>query len=205
MYLTRMELNMQSRATMRALSSPGILHGAVESSFPGERERNLWRLDKLNGHTYLMILSRQRPDLTNAVKQFGYDDGFHIPETRDYQPLLDRITTGSSWHFRLKANPTVCRSNGGIKAHITPEYQKKWLMEKAVQHGFTLEEEQFEVTSSEWYHFFKGNDGGRAVTILSVTYEGMLTVTDADLFREALIGGIGREKAYGMGLLTVIR
>ena len=32
---------------------------------------------------------------------------------------------------------------------------------------------------------------------------GILTVTDADTFCQTLILGIGREKAYGMGLLTV--
>ena len=41
--------------------------------------------------------------------------------------------------------------------------------------------------------------------MLAVTYEGMLTVTDAELFRQALTQGIGREKAYGMGLLTIMR
>ena len=39
--------------------------------------------------------------------------------------------------------------------------------------------------------------------MLAVTYEGSLTVTDADLFRKALTEGIGREKAFGMGLLTI--
>ena len=39
--------------------------------------------------------------------------------------------------------------------------------------------------------------------MLSVVFEGVLTVTDADAFRNALVNGIGREKAYGMGLLTI--
>ena len=39
--------------------------------------------------------------------------------------------------------------------------------------------------------------------MLSVTYEGVLTVVDAEIFKKALVNGIGREKAYGMGLLTV--
>lgn len=205
MYLTRMELNTQSRATMRALISPNLFHGAVERAFPGERERNLWRIDKLNGRLYLMILSNRVPELDSAIKQFGYDDGHHLPETRDYQPLLDRIAVGSMWRFRLKANPTVCKKDEGIRAHITPAYQKKWLTDRAEANGFTLSDDRFDVVASEWYHFFKGNDGGRPVTILSVTFEGLLTVTDADLFRQALAQGIGREKAYGMGLLTVIR
>lgn len=47
--------------------------------------------------------------------------------------------------------------------------------------------------------------GGRPVSLLSVTFEGFLTVTDADLFRCTLTEGIGRGKAYGMGMLTVVR
>ena len=39
----------------------------------------------------------------------------------------------------------------------------------------------------------------------AVTYEGVLTVTDTELFCKALTEGIGRGKAYGMGLLTVAR
>lgn len=40
--------------------------------------------------------------------------------------------------------------------------------------------------------------------ILSVTYEGVLTVTDEELLKVALTNGIGREKAYGLGILTIV-
>ena len=43
------------------------------------------------------------------------------------------------------------------------------------------------------------------MTLLTVTYEGVLEVTDAAAFREALTNGIGRGKAYGMGMMTVMR
>ena len=36
------------------------------------------------------------------------------------------------------------------------------------------------------------------------TYEGVLTVTDEELFKAALVQGIGREKAYGLGMLTIV-
>lgn len=45
----------------------------------------------------------------------------------------------------------------------------------------------------------------RVVTLLSVTFEGLLEVTDEELFKNMLINGIGRGKAYGMGLMTVMR
>ncbi|MBR7005526.1 MAG: type I-E CRISPR-associated protein Cas6/Cse3/CasE [Candidatus Methanomethylophilaceae archaeon] len=33
----------------------------------------------------------------------------------------------------------------------------------------------------------------------------MLKVTDADRFRESMVNGIGRAKAYGCGMLTVAK
>ena len=57
---------------------------------------------------------------------------------------------------------------------------------------------------TKWYTFRKGGAGNR-VTLLSVTYEGVLQVTDPEAFCCALTQGIGRGKAYGMGMLTVVR
>ena len=39
MYLSRMELNIKERNTMKALVSPNLFHGAIEDAFPGPRER----------------------------------------------------------------------------------------------------------------------------------------------------------------------
>ena len=49
----------------------------------------------------------------------------------------------------------------------------------------------------------KNRNSNKKVRLLAVTYEGILTVTDEDSFRKALVNGIGREKAYGLGMITV--
>ncbi len=187
---------------MRALSSPNLFHGAVESAFPGERRRNLWRIDTLRGETYLMILSDDKPNLTHAVEQFS------LPGTKweslSYEKLLERIISGSRWHFRLVANPTI-RKDGRVMAHITAKHQQKWLSDRAERCGFRLNEDEFQVTGSRWYRFRKRAGEGQYVSLLAVTFEGILTVEDAELFRQTLCCGIGREKAFGMGLLTVVR
>ena len=61
------------------------------------------------------------------------------------------------------------------------------------------------MVESRPYHFGKGGGQKHQVRLLSVTYEGALTVTDPALFREVLQFGLGREKAYGMGLMTLMR
>lgn len=208
MYLTRMQLDQTSRDTMRALRMPNLFHGAIESSMPGPRVRNLWRIDRLHGEYYLMLLSPEQPDLSSAVRQFGLEElGW---ETRDYAPLLARIQEGSIWQFRLVANPTrSCPAGqgkrGAVHAHASTAYQEQWLLERAEKHGFSLEPDDFRVVSSKWHQFYKGGDSRRRVSLLAVTFEGKLVVTDAAMFREALVQGIGRGKAYGMGMMTVIR
>lgn len=203
MYLSRITLNIALRETMKALVSPSIFHGAVERSFDGARARRLWRIDDLNGKKYILILSEVEPDLKNFARQFGYDGEYEI---KDYAPLLNRILNGEKWRFRLTANPVVSKSHGKIMAHITPEFQKKWLRSRAEKLGFSLNEAEFQTVQSKWYDFRKkGGEGNYRIRLLSVTFEGILTVTDAEQFKATLCNGIGREKAYGQGLLTVMR
>ena len=211
MYLSRVELDLTRRAVMQALAAPQKLHGAVESAFAGERRRRLWRLDRLGGKLYLLLLSEDRPDLAGITAQFGPAEGSGAAETRDYTPLLQRITPGSTWQFRLTANPTkscsapgAAAARGVVRAHCTVEYQRQWLLQRAEKHGFALTPDSFTVTASHWLQFAKGGDRRRPVTLLSVTYEGVLQVTDPQAFCQMLSQGIGRGKAYGLGLMTVM-
>lgn len=194
---------------MRALYAPNLLHGAIEVTFPGERARRLWRIDSLRGTTYLLLLSEDAPNLTGVQRQFGFPDQPWL--TKDYQPLLDRIRPGGRWQFRLVCNPTrsvppsEVGQRGRVEAITLIPRQREWLAKQGEKHGFCVEEGLFDVKASEWRKFRKGRENGREVTILQTTFEGMLTVTEKEAFLDALQGGIGRGKAYGMGLMTVMR
>ena len=61
MYLSRIALDEEMRETTQLLSSPHFIHGAVERSFDGMKERNLWRIDRLKGMLYLLVLSKKEP------------------------------------------------------------------------------------------------------------------------------------------------
>ena len=67
MYLSRVEIDIKNRKKIRNLTHLGAYHDWVERSFPEEikasyRSRKLWRIDKLDGKLYLLILSECRPD-----------------------------------------------------------------------------------------------------------------------------------------------
>ena len=208
MYLSRIALDVSRRETMKALAQPNIFHGAVENCFSGERERKLWRLDNFNNKLFLLMLSGDIPDLMKIQEQFGYksdEDGW---EVKNYINLLNRLETGQKWRFRLCANPvrSVIENDGKrgkIYAHITMKHQKNWLLQRSEKHGFQLEYDQFTVTRNERIKFRKNADDSKKISLSMVDFEGILRITDVSCFKQTLVNGVGRAKAYGCGLLTV--
>lgn len=204
MYLSRVLLDISKRKTQIALASPNKFHGAVEDAFSDNRERNLWRIDTLRENTYLLLLSVSKPDLSHVAEQFGYPGTY--TESKEYDRLLERIKEESIWHFRLVANPVHNIKNengrGKVVAHVSEKYQIEWLNSQAEKNGFHLLPDTTFVKESNWM-IFKKRNVTQKVRILAVTFEGILRVENVDAFRGALINGIGRGKAYGMGLLTI--
>ena len=204
MYLTRIKLDMTKTNTMQALVCPSKFHGAIESAEPEGRTRKLWRIDELGGEKYLLILSEKAFDFSNVCEQFGSEK----PQSKSYDTLLERVKNGGKWRFRLKANPVIHKKDpktdrGKPIALVGNKQQEEWLKKQALRNGFSLEDGLWLVTESKWYDFKKGS-GRNHVRILSVTYEGLLTVTNEELFKAALVQGIGREKAFGLGMLTIV-
>lgn len=205
MYLSRVEIDDNNRQKIKDLTHLGAYHNWVESSFPGEvaqnkRLRHLWRIDRLKGRRYLLIVSQEKPDLVK-LQRYGVAN---TAMTKDYQTFMRKIQNGSVMRFRLVANPTY-RTDGKVYPHITVEQQKNWLLARTEKAGFKIPTDQsenysFDIVSRDWpvlYH-------KRRIRLSRVAFEGELRVTDASKLRSALTNGIGREKAYGMGMLTVI-
>jgi len=211
MYLTRIALNTKRKATLCALTMPQKLHGAIECGFKGERRRNLWRIDWIDTNCYLLVLSETLPDFTHIAGQFGFPGTQPVWETKDYDPFLRQIEEGQVWKFRLRANPVHAvkekgaQGRGKIIAYGTPDQQKNWLLMRSENLGFSLEKDAFEVVHNEWKNFHKGQGENHIVSLHAASFEGILTITNADLFRKTLSEGIGRGKAYGLGMLTIVK
>ena len=200
LFLSRVELNPYKEKTLRALESPNLFHGAIESSLPGERVRNLWRIDTVKGRKYILLLTQEIPELSCFISQFGFEKDPSSYSTKEYGPFVGRIKDGQKWSFRLTANP-VTRAKNKASACTGKDRQLQWLLDRAEGHGFAVDD--ISIKETKWLDFLKGRERYN-VHIFSVQYEGILTVTDSALFKKALSEGIGREKAYGMGLLTVM-
>ncbi|GAA2699151.1 type I-E CRISPR-associated protein Cas6/Cse3/CasE [Nonomuraea recticatena] len=226
MHLTRFRFNAARVGARRLLSSPQILHAAVMSSFAeippaaGEGPRVLWRIDaNSRAETYLYIVSPDKPDLTHLVEQAGWPQTGRW-DTYDYTPLLARLAEGDRWSFRLTANPvhTARRTDDEptkITAHVGVRHQTDWLLQRQQRAGFTIlhkppdrrhlpEGDEHELVIHNRRQLAFGKTGQRQrVTLMTVTYDGLLEITDPDAFRRTLTHGLGRAKAYGCGLMTL--
>ncbi|MDR2295382.1 MAG: type I-E CRISPR-associated protein Cas6/Cse3/CasE [Clostridiales Family XIII bacterium] len=205
MYLSRVEVNKQRIETKRALMNPQILHASIKACFPKSDGRILWRADALEHNLYILVAAPIKPDFTDFIRQYGWPASGQTGESGDYGPLLERVTRGSVWRFRLTANP-VHTVKGKIYAHVTASHQRSWLLARAERNGFALRDDALDVVRRDTVRFHKGHGPDRReVTLARASFEGALTVSDTALFRNALTQGIGRARAYGCGLLTVAR
>lgn len=217
MYIARVKLNPRRAATKRLAANVNRLHGAVLNTVPptGDDDRGrpqglLWRLDHGQHAHILYVASPVEPDLTAIQEEYGWVTGEGAPEVRDYTPRLSNLSAGQMFSFRLAANPThkVVKDDSGRKsrvAHVTRRHKLDWLQRRGDALGFEIVSPELTSVSPTVFHRFrKERNTGNLVTVAVTTFEGHLRVTDADRFRSALSEGVGRAKAYGCGLMTVV-
>ncbi|WP_353991098.1 type I-E CRISPR-associated protein Cas6/Cse3/CasE [Lacticaseibacillus paracasei] len=211
MYLSRVQVNTNDHQIFKHLTHLCAYHDWVERSFPreiaaGTRLRHLWRLDSLNGRDYLLVLSPDAPELAQLAR-YGVAG---TAQTKDYDPFVTALRQGQRLRFRLTANPTRAIATPGQRGHVAPHVtvaqQMAWLSERAAALGFELpiddDGPQFQIVGRDYPALRRAQ--GKPVRLSRVSFEGTLVVSDLVRFKETLATGIGREKAFGMGLLTVI-
>ena len=220
MYLTRVEIDYRRHSSARELVFVEAIHNWVERSFPQEfttkqRSRKLWRLDRLQGKNYLLIVSSTKPDLQILEHMYGVSGS---AQSKDYNAYLQQqLHVGARLRFRLALNSVIAKSSGclrgKLKPHITEEYQLKYLASRAAKYGFGLKEGEFFVVERDWVVFHrccqitkKPNHKGkkRPIALVKVIYEGVLTVTDVAALHQLLTLGMGKNKAYGFNKLFAI-
>jgi CRISPR system Cascade subunit CasE len=208
MYLSQVEIDIQNRQKIRDLSYLGAFHHWVERSFPDEtgqapRTRKLWRIDKLKGRHYLLVVSPTKPDLT-LLERYGVSGS---ARTKPYDPFLNALEEGMRVRFRVTLNPVIsvkeaAGERGRTKPHVTLEHQMKFLLDRDRKNGFSLNADDFTVVERSFEPLKKADE--KTIQLSKVTYEGVLTIIDKDQFISILTQGFGKKKAYGFGMMTVI-
>lgn len=208
MYISRVEVDIFNRGKTKDLMHLGAYHSWVEDSFPDEKEnkirsRKLWRIDVLGKKMYLILVSENKPDLA-LLEKYGVEG---TAQTKDYDSFLSNIKNGDSMRFRVTLNPVISESQGsGKRGKIKPCYdeksQIKFLLDRSNLNGFSVDIDNLLLKEKGTSILEKR--GFAQINFLKIVFEGILTVEDADIFRKLLVTGLGKHKAYGFGLMTVI-
>ncbi|KEF35520.1 CRISPR-associated protein Cse3 [Deinococcus sp. RL] len=205
LHLSRLRFDDRDPRTARDLASPYALHQTLRWAFPGagvegaplpDGERVLWRQED---RATLLVQSLTPPDweALNA-RHPGSLRGWEVKAV-DLAPAL---TLGRPLRFRLRANVTVRKldERGRSRRHALrgPREQLEWLERQGGQHGF-------EVPAADIVHSgtVKTRKGAQTLTLHTVTFEGVLRVTDPAALLGAVRGGLGHAKALGCGLLSL--
>lgn len=178
------------------------------------------------------VQSSVEPDwaaLSSLNSYFIQDPVGPVFECKEVTQSLEKLREDQVLAFRLRANPTkrVGRDGDPLKGKRVElqreEEQIAWLAAKGqggregIPGGFDLLASPIDDVESNCHLLprvrvqcegkvigkKKGVDGVHTMTHLSVLFDGLLRVTNADAFAETIRGGIGSAKACGFGLLSL--
>ena len=154
-------------------------------------------------------MSENKPDF-EKLEKYGVKN---TAESKSYDRLLDSIKPDIRARFKVELNTVYSTTKNvekGKRGRVIPVPHEKlgeFFFDRTEKNGFSVNENEFAITNIGKKLFLRKKEEeekGTKVNLVSATFEGILTVTDVEKFRETLVMGIGRKKAYGFGLLTII-
>lgn len=144
------------------------------------------------------------------------------------KPYRPNLRAGDILYFSLRVNPVRTRNDpqkghhrhdvvmdakrrlrgdGRSKAlpRITEIMQEEgvaWLESRCVQHGFNIQKSDIFADGYRQHVLYKKNN---KISFSTLDFNGILRITDAELFVNALYRGVGPAKSFGCGLMMVKR
>lgn len=184
-------------------------HQKTWMCFPGRPEKKrdfLTRIDDTDRGFRLLMISSEKPSKPDWCPDSSWET----------KKITEDFFGAERYDFSLLANPTfktsrlgggkkripILRENDSLDGRSRHPGLLSWIRRKGEQHGFGVDERSLQIRRGRKQEFrAKGMTG----CFSSVEFVGSLQVSDRDLFRKAVLGGIGSGKAFGFGMLCLAR
>ena len=204
MYLSRLILNAKHPQARSEADHPYELHRTLCKAFDNPDEaRLLFRADTDRpGEVHVLVQSLVAPDWGRLDGEERYLKSAADPKAVE----LAGLQLGMPLRFRLRCRPSKRigkpgHEDQGKRKSLTDRHEIfDWLYRKAEESGFKVQDVAFDRV-----YWFDSKGGKDEKPLGAVQFDGVLVVTDAEKLREAVRNGIGPQKAYGFGLLSLAR
>jgi CRISPR system Cascade subunit CasE len=202
MFLSRLILHANHPQARSERDHPYELHRTICRAFEDpEAARILFRADvDRPGEIHVLVQSLVPPDWSRIEWERGYLK--EATEPKDIR--LAGLAPGMTLRFRLRCRPSKrvgdqgSADEGKRKTLRDKEEILAWLMRKARENGFEVRDVGFDRV-----YWYDSKGGKQDKPLGAVQFDGVLVVADPDRLREAVRNGIGPQKAYGFGLLSL--
>ncbi len=123
------------------------------------------------------------------------------------RPVSEDFLNHQHYRFEVLINPvTTCGTSNKIKPVRGREAVKKWFVDKASKSwGFSVVKQTLQINGISVKQFTKKvGDAKHTVTLGTASIQGHLTVTNRQQFIKSFKKGIGKGRAFGLGLLQLV-
>lgn len=196
MYLTKIQLNQRNRDLILHYSDSEYWHKNVMSGF---QHTGYEGHDKRNKHKVLFRLAGKVLYIS-SIERPCYQESEWIDrvETKDISAVVDSFEVGNTYSFDIYVVP-FSRIEGKTKLLTSEKKRVEWFID-AQKYGFELQDYQLDKFSNIVLEKVGGN-----YEVKVTHFIGRLKITDKEQFKKLYRTGLGREKAYGAGMLLLTR
>jgi CRISPR system Cascade subunit CasE len=171
----------------------GSLHRYVMAGFPDDLgpdpRSQVGALFRVDGGS-ILVQSVEKPKWPKA---------YEAQVKLEFKPSL--LNVGERYRFRLGLN-SVAQSNRDGRCRRYPVPAAEWLAAREERLGATFEVRQVRV--QKHHDHVRREHYTRSFPVEVSVIDGYLVVTHSQRLADAMVNGIGREKAYGCGLLSLL-
>lgn len=161
-------------------------HRLVESAFPNQKKAFFKHNDTL------VVYSEKGPVST-------YTSDVILAETTEFN--IDSLLRNSSKMFTLEVNPTRRSRETGKYVKVEAKDVNDWLKRKVEEIGCEVVQS---FTQRSFWDVFEQGGKGRTISMHCHILNGIMKITNPELFIEKYFSGIGQGKAFGYGLINFL-
>lgn len=154
---------------------------------------------------YCLVQSREKPDWSATAH--GNDTvPLKLKKSPDVKQVCFNVQIGDQFYFQLQACPIKNVYQGqnkrGLKRPIYDHIEiENWWKQRTSQHGFSTIYHEF--TSSKILVRRKIEHNAKDISLSACRFSGLAEVQDEIKFAESILGGIGKKKIFGFGMLML--